>query len=143
MKIMERTIRQNEEDKKYNDYKYYWQEGEESQEQEGELLPIWRLSYEKKKKHVTSIVWNPKYKDLFAISLGSYDFAKQKAGQILVWSLKNVTHPEYKYESLQRESCVWIGTHHRQPCLQLVSMTVPSSSTTSETSITSQFTNRL
>jgi dynein intermediate chain 1 len=38
-------------------------------------------------------VWNPKYKDLFAISLGSYDFAKQKAGQILVWSLKNVTFP--------------------------------------------------
>ena len=63
-------------------------------------MPIWRLSYEKKKKHVTSIVWNPKYKDLFAISLGSYDFAKQKAGQILVWSLKNVTFPEYKYESL-------------------------------------------
>lgn len=58
------------------------------------------MSYEKKKKHVTSISWNPKYKDLFAISLGSYDFAKQKAGQILVWSLKNVHFPEYKYESL-------------------------------------------
>ena len=27
MKIMQRMIRQNEEDKKYNDYKYYWQEG--------------------------------------------------------------------------------------------------------------------
>jgi len=63
-------------------------------------LPIWRLNYEKKKKHVTSICWNPRYKDLFAISLGSYDFAKQKAGQILVWSLKNVTYPEFKYESL-------------------------------------------
>ena len=30
---MERMIRQNEEDKKYNDYKYYWQEGEEAQSQ--------------------------------------------------------------------------------------------------------------
>jgi hypothetical protein len=28
-------IRQNEEDKKYNDYKYYWQEGEEAQGPEG------------------------------------------------------------------------------------------------------------
>jgi hypothetical protein len=35
MKIMERMIRQNEEDKKYNDYKYYWQEGEEAQGPEG------------------------------------------------------------------------------------------------------------
>jgi len=100
MKIMERMIRQNEEDSKYRDYKYYWEEGEEQKGTEGELLPIWRLHYEKKKKHVTSISWNPKYKDLFAISLGSYDFAKQKAGQILVWSIKNVTFPEYKYESL-------------------------------------------
>lgn len=100
MKIMERMIRQNEQDRKYNDYKYYWQEGEEQGGPQGQLLPIWRLNYEKKKKHVTSICWNPKYKDLFAISLGSYDFAKQKAGQILVWSLKNVTYPEYKYQSL-------------------------------------------
>jgi len=94
---MERMIRQNEEDRKYNDYRYYWQEGEEAQSIEGELLPIWRLSYEKKKKHVTSIAWNPRYKDLFAISLWSYVFSKQIAGQILVWSLKNVTFPEYKY----------------------------------------------
>ena len=28
MKIMERMVKQNEEDRKYNDYKYYWQEGE-------------------------------------------------------------------------------------------------------------------
>ena len=93
MKIMERMIRQNEEDSKYRDYKYYWEEGEEQKALEGELLPIWRLHFEKKKKHVTSISWNPRYKDLFAISLGSYDFAKQKAGQILVWSLKNVHEP--------------------------------------------------
>ena len=62
---------------------------------EGELLPIWRLNYEKKKKHVTSICWNPRYKDLFAISLEVMIFHKsKKAGQILVWSLKNVTYPE-------------------------------------------------
>ena len=43
-------IRQNEEDSKYRDYKYYWQEGEEQKALEGELLPIWRLYFRKKKK---------------------------------------------------------------------------------------------
>ena len=42
---MERMIRQNEEDSKYRDYKYYWQEGEEQKALEGELLPIWRLYF--------------------------------------------------------------------------------------------------
>ena len=32
---MERMIRQNEEDRKYNDYKYYWEEGEEQGGPEG------------------------------------------------------------------------------------------------------------
>ena len=44
-KIMERMIRQNEEDHKYRDYKYYWEEGEEQKGIEGELLPIWRVHY--------------------------------------------------------------------------------------------------
>ena len=34
-KIMERMIRQNEEDHKYRDYKYYWEEGEEPKGIEG------------------------------------------------------------------------------------------------------------
>jgi len=43
----------------------------------GHLLPIWRFSNEKqRKKNVTSICWNPRYPDLFAVSLGSYDFTK-------------------------------------------------------------------
>lgn len=41
------------------------------------LLPIWKFSNEKqKKKHVTSLCWNPRYMDLFAVSFGSYEFSK-------------------------------------------------------------------
>lgn len=66
---------------------------------DGIIYPIWRFSSEKtRKKNVTSICWNPKYADLFAISLGSYDFAKQgKPGHICLYSLKNTTHPEYSF----------------------------------------------
>lgn len=120
MKIMERMVKQNEEDKKYNDYKYYWQEGEEMSQTEGQLLPIWRLSYEKKKKHVTSICWNPRYPDLFAVSLGNYDFAKQKAGQILVWSLKNISHPEYIYTCDTGVMC--LDFHPQSPALLAVGL---------------------
>jgi dynein intermediate chain 1 len=38
---------------------------------------LWRFHSDKmRKKHVTSICWNPKYKDLFAIGLGSYEFMR-------------------------------------------------------------------
>ncbi len=62
------------------------------------LLPIWRFQNEKqRKKNVTCIVWNPRYPDLFAVGLGSYDFSKQRMGLICLYSLKNTTHPEYAY----------------------------------------------
>lgn len=80
LKIMERMVMQNEQAEKYEDYKYWWsKDGEnlEAGKTEGSLLPIWRFSNEKlRKKNVTSITWNPKYADLFGLSLGSYDFLK-------------------------------------------------------------------
>lgn len=54
----------------------------------------------KKNRHVTSICWNPRYPDLFACSIGSYAFNnKNRNGQILIWSLKNVEHPEYIFNN--------------------------------------------
>lgn len=120
MKIMERMVKQNEGDGKYNNYKYYWQEGEEFNQKEGVILPIWRLIYEKKKKNVTSICWSPEYSDLFAISLGSYDFAKQKSGQILVWSLKNVSFPEYIFTCDTGVMC--LDFHPTSPALLAVGL---------------------
>jgi len=100
LKIMERMVVQNEQDDKFQDYKYYWSQADavETEKIEGYILPIWRFMNEKqKKKCVTSICWNPRYPDLFALSLGSYDFLKQRMGLICIYSLKNTTSPEYSY----------------------------------------------
>lgn len=79
LKIMERMVVQNDQKEQYYDYKYYWSNGEtfDALKNEGHQLPIWRFSNEKqRKKNVTSICWNPRYHDLFAVGLGSYDFLR-------------------------------------------------------------------
>lgn len=99
---MECMVMQNEQSDKYDDYKYWWTNGENAEigTKEGHLLPIWRFSNEKlRKKNVTSICWNPRYPDLFALSLGSYDFLKQRMGVICLYSLKNTANPEITYSN--------------------------------------------
>lgn len=54
------------------DFKYWEDPSDEYRENDGTLLPLWKFTYEKAKKlAVTSLCWNPKYKDLFAVSFGS------------------------------------------------------------------------
>lgn len=79
LKIMERMIVQNADEEKFYDYKYYEDTTEDPESHYyGSVLPLWRFSAEKgKKKNVTAIKWNPRYKDLFAVGYGSYDFLKQ------------------------------------------------------------------
>lgn len=118
---MERMVVQNEQEEMYHDYRYYWDEGDnlEAGKPEGHLLPIWRFSNEKhRKKNVTSICWNPKYADLFAISLGSYDFLKQRPGTICIYSLKNTTFPEYTYSCDSGAMC--LDFHPSHPALLAV-----------------------
>ena len=50
-----------------------------------------------KKKTVTSICWNPKYNDMFAVGYGSYDFLKQQSGMVHCFTLKNPSFPEYTF----------------------------------------------
>ncbi len=76
---MERMIVQNIDEEKFEDYKYPEETIEEAGEGKsvGSVLPLWRFSTDRsRKKHVTSICWNPRYKDLFAVGYGSYDFLK-------------------------------------------------------------------
>lgn len=97
LKIMERMIVQNGDDEKFDDYKYY-AEGTDNQDTKtfGQVLPLWRFSTDRsRKKHVTSICWNPRYMDLFAVGYGSYDFLKQSTGLICCYTIKNPTFPEY------------------------------------------------
>lgn len=67
-------------------------------EGEGTLLPLWKFSADMaKRKHVTSLCWNPTHLDMFAVGYGSYDFLKPTSGLICVYSLKNPSYPEYVF----------------------------------------------
>ncbi|KAL4227306.1 cytoplasmic dynein with WD40 domain [Mactra antiquata] len=112
-KIIERMVNQNSYDDIAQDFRYWEDPADEYRESEGTLLPLWRFTYEKAKKlAVTSLCWNPKYKDLFAVSFGSYDFMKQAGGMILFYSLKNPSFPEYIYETDSGIMCLDVHPEH-------------------------------
>ncbi|VDI65092.1 dynein intermediate chain 1, axonemal [Mytilus galloprovincialis] len=112
-KIVERMVNQNTFDDIAQDFKYWEDPSDEYRENEGTLLPLWRFTYEKAKKlAVTSLCWNPKYKDLFAVSFGSYDFMKQGNGMILFNSMKNPSFPEFVYETDSGVMCLDLHPEH-------------------------------
>jgi dynein intermediate chain 1 len=78
LKIMERMIVQNAEHEKFSDYKYYEDNTEDpTAESFGSVIHLWRFTTENsRRKHVTAMTWNPRYKDLFAVAYGSYDFLR-------------------------------------------------------------------
>uniref|UniRef100_A0AAR2K4V5 Dynein axonemal intermediate chain 1 n=1 Tax=Pygocentrus nattereri TaxID=42514 RepID=A0AAR2K4V5_PYGNA len=111
-KIVERMVTQNTYDDIAQDFKYFEDASDEFQEQEGTLLPLWRFQYDKAKRlSVTALCWNQKYKDLFGVGLGSYDFTKQGRGMLLFYSLKNSTYPEFIFPTLSGVMCLDI---HKQ-----------------------------
>ncbi|XP_029107800.1 dynein intermediate chain 1, axonemal-like [Scleropages formosus] len=106
-KIVERMVVQNTFDEIAQDFKYFEDSSDEFREQEGTLLPLWKFQHDKVKGlAVTSLCWNQRYKDLFAVGLGSYDFTKQGYGMVLFYSLKNPTFPEYSYITLSGVMCL-------------------------------------
>lgn len=106
-------VNQNTYDDIAQDFKYWEDPSDEYRDNEGTMLPLWRFSYEKAKKlAVTSLCWNPMYKDLFAASYGSYDFMKQGSGMILFFSLKNPSFAEYIYETDSGVMCLDVHPEH-------------------------------
>lgn len=122
LKIMERMIVQNADDEKFEDYKYYEDNTEDKETGNyGSVLPLWRFSTPKsQKKHVTSIIWNPRYKDLFAVGYGSYDFLKQSSGLICLYTFKNPKHPEYQFSTEAGVMCM--DFHKSNPALLAVGL---------------------
>eukprot|EP01017_Pseudomicrothorax_dubius_P047722 TRINITY_DN8604_c0_g1_i1.p1 TRINITY_DN8604_c0_g1~~TRINITY_DN8604_c0_g1_i1.p1 ORF type:complete len:708 (-),score=198.52 TRINITY_DN8604_c0_g1_i1:143-2266(-) len=124
LKIMERMVVQNEQQEQYWDYKYYFTEKDmpDISNSEGSLLPIWRITSEKqRKKHVTSICWNPRYSDFFAVGLGSYHFNRQAGqGYICCYSLKNTTYPEYFFTT--PKGVMALDFHPKSPALLAVGL---------------------
>ncbi|KAH9524710.1 hypothetical protein Btru_027600 [Bulinus truncatus] len=112
-KIVERMINQNTYDDIAQDFKYWEDVSDEYRDQEGTLLPLWKFSFEKAKKlAITSVCWSPMYKDLFAVSCGSYDFMKQGSGLIIFWTLKNPSFPECYFETDSGVMCLDIHPQH-------------------------------
>ncbi|XP_063813562.1 dynein axonemal intermediate chain 1 [Pseudophryne corroboree] len=112
-KIVERMVNQNTFDDITQDFKYFEDVADEFRDQNGTLLPLWKFQYDKAKRlAVTALCWNPKYKDLFAVGHGSYDFLKQSRGMMLFYTLKNPSYPEYSYNTESGIMCLDIHKDH-------------------------------
>ena len=122
LKIMERMIVQNADYVKFEDYKYYEDNTEDPETGNyGSVLPLWRFSTEKsRKKNVTSIQWNPKYRDLFAVGYGNYNFHSQSTGLICCYTIKNPTWPEYYFTTESGVMC--LDFHPNFPALLAVGL---------------------
>ncbi|KAG8339463.1 hypothetical protein TRVL_09710 [Trypanosoma vivax] len=89
LKIIERMVNQNDCYDIIEDFKY-WEDESDLYKEDGNLLPLWQF-FTNKVRHraVTSIALNNRYKDLFAVGFGSYDFRRQGKGAIHCFTLKN------------------------------------------------------
>ena len=109
LKIMLRVVLQNFHEDRFRDYKYYDDVSDAATDSHhGTALPLWRYLAEKsKRKEVTAIAWNPKYKDLFAVGYGTYTFAKKtSSGVISCFTLKNPKYPEFIFTTDSDVMCL-------------------------------------
>ncbi|XP_022094744.1 dynein intermediate chain 2, ciliary-like isoform X1 [Acanthaster planci] len=112
-KIVERMVNQNTFDDVSQDFKYWEDVSDEYRDSEGTLLPLWKFGYDKAKRlAITSLCWNPKYRDLFVVTHGSYDFMKQSRGMLLCYTLKNPSYPEHIYPTTSGVMCVDVHPEH-------------------------------
>jgi len=119
LKTMERLVNQNAEDEIFQDFKYFEDKADEFRNGEGTLLPLWRFTADRaNRKQVTSLCWNPRYNDMFAVGYGSYDFIRQGAGIVCCFSLKNTSYPEYVLTAESGVMC--LDFHPQHPSLLAV-----------------------
>ncbi|XP_075438618.1 dynein axonemal intermediate chain 1 isoform X2 [Ascaphus truei] len=112
-KIVERMVNQNTFDDITQDFKYFEDVSDEFRDHDGTLLPLWKFQHDKSKRlAVTALCWNPKYKDLFAVGHGSYDFMKQSRGMLLLYSMKNPSFAEYIFYTESGIMCLDIHKDH-------------------------------
>lgn len=102
LKVMERMIMQNEQQACYRNYKYMFTDADsEFSKKNPSSVSLWNFDFDgTKKKNVTSICWNPRYADMFAVGYGLYDFGKKKSvGYITICSLKNSKTSEMTFQT--------------------------------------------
>jgi dynein intermediate chain 1 len=117
LKIMERMIVQNAQSEVFADYKYYEDiTNDPESDSFGSVLPLWRFTTDKsRRKSVTAMAWNPRYKDMFAVAYGSYNFLQPVSGLICCFTIKNPLFPEYCFTTEAGVMC--IDFHPSQPAL--------------------------
>lgn len=119
LKTVERLLNQNAQDEIFHDFKYFEDKSDEFRNGEGTLLPLWRFSTDRtNRKHVTSLCWNPRYKTMFAVGYGSYDFMRQGVGMVCCFSLKNTSTPEHFFSTESGVMC--LDFHPQYPSLLAV-----------------------
>ncbi|KAL7537747.1 hypothetical protein ACHAXR_008038 [Thalassiosira sp. AJA248-18] len=119
LKTVERLVNQNAEDEVFQDFKYFEDKADQFRNGEGTLLPLWRFSTDRaNRKQVTSLCWNPRYNDMFAVGYGSYDFMRQGTGMVCCFSLKNTSYPEYVISTESGVMC--LDFHPQHPSLLAV-----------------------
>lgn len=113
-RITERIVNQNKYQDIADDFKFFNDSSDDFRDDNtGTLLPLWKYTYAGAKKlSVTATQWSPKYSDLFAVGLGSYDFTRQSLGQLLLYSLKNPEFPCHAFETDVGVMCLDIHPEH-------------------------------
>ncbi|KAG5314080.1 DYI2 protein, partial [Acromyrmex insinuator] len=113
-KTLERMVNQNIFDDISQDYRYWDDPSDEFKEGEGSLLPLWKFSYEKTKKHdITDMCFNSRYYDLFAVAFGSLSFNSPITnGTVCLFSLKNPSYPEWICPTDSPVMCLDFNAQH-------------------------------
>ncbi|XP_076393256.1 dynein intermediate chain 2, ciliary isoform X6 [Megachile rotundata] len=114
VKTLERMVNQNIFDEILQDYRYWDDPSDEFKSGEGSLLPLWKFSYEKTKKHhVTDLCFNSRYYDLFAVSYGTMSFSSLITnGAICLFTLKNPSYPEWICPTESPVMCLAFNEQH-------------------------------
>ncbi|KAJ8983052.1 hypothetical protein NQ317_013257 [Molorchus minor] len=121
-RVLERMVNLNTYDDIAKDFRYWDDPADEFREEEGTLLPLWKFSYNKTKKHVvTDLEWNPYYYDLFAVCFGHVDYTKPMSwGAVCLYTLKNPSFPDYICTTASSVMCVDI--HPKYPYMILLGL---------------------
>ncbi|XP_014477799.1 PREDICTED: dynein intermediate chain 2, ciliary isoform X2 [Dinoponera quadriceps] len=113
-KTLERMVNQNIFDDISQDYRYWDDPSDEFKDGEGSLLPLWKFSYEKTKKHdITDMCFNSRYYDLFAVAFGTLLFnGTVTNGTVCLFSLKNPSYPEWICPTESPVMCLDFNAQH-------------------------------
>ncbi|KAG7208577.1 hypothetical protein KM043_014788 [Ampulex compressa] len=113
-KTLERMVNQNIFDDIAQDYRYWNDPSDDFKNGEGSLLPLWKFSYEKTKKHdITDVCFNSRYYDLFAVAFGTMSFNSHVSnGTVCLFTLKNPSYPEWICPIESPVMCLDFNTQH-------------------------------